>query len=357
MARQIFSLLLIVALLVASSTAQSCLGTPPVSGLLSSGTACDGSIPCAKGLACDLTSTCSEVKVGDTCVSDGGTGCPAQSSCVGNYGSQKCVANANPGGSCAQNAKDGAVCSTTNGCSTPTAGKCLGSLGDGCSAGTDCQSTICASGVCKSKGAFAWFFLLFVCFPPLADRSPFSPHLVAPCGSGSCNFNQFCDTTSTCTALPTTGDCNVFGNCAPGVRCVNTDLTATKTHCVKDYSVANGGFCTSGIECSTGLCWRNKCQAKSPDFCSWPSSASSTGCALGEVCSCSNGYLTNGYGTCTSDKCWTSFSDLRTCLTQNCENFSFDAPNFCVFKSCNTQYQAYDSCDSGHALWTLLVLF
>jgi len=332
MARQIFSLLLIVSLLVASSSAQSCLGTPAVAGLLSAGTACDGSIPCAKGYACDLTSTCSQVKVGDACVSDGGTGCPFQSSCVGAAGSQKCVANANAGGACSMQATNGAALCTSGGCTAVTNGVCIGQLGDGCSTGTDCGSGVCASGVCKNG-----------------------------CGTGSCNYNQVCDgATTTCVALPTSGNCYLGSFCAPGSSCVATDLTGTTLHCVKEFSSTSGSFCNTGKECASGLCWRNKCQTNSPDLCTWPplsSGSPMTGCSVGNVCSCSNGYLTNGYGTCTSDKCWTSFWDLKSCLDQNCQSNLFDAPNNCVFKACHSQYQAYDSCDAGHALWTLYVLY
>ena len=161
MARQIFALFLVVALMVSSASAQTCLGFPSVSSQISQGGFCGGVLNCAPGLGCDYTSTCNPpLAVGSTCHVDGD--CGSSASCNGPLGSRKCVAYANPGETCTTSptTNSSATCQAPSPAGCSSNGVCLGAFGDKCTNNNDCNSGFCTGGICLSLSFFRSFPLL-----------------------------------------------------------------------------------------------------------------------------------------------------------------------------------------------------
>jgi hypothetical protein len=115
-----------------------------------------------------------------------------------------------------------------------------------------CITTITAdAGDCTNTG---------VCvYPDICSPDPTDPtgtkqkcaapaHAGQPCGAAGCDFDSFCDTTTMCVAVKTSGSCTP-GNfeCAPGYACAGATPTCAKL-------VAVGGTCTPASSTSEEQC-------------------------------------------------------------------------------------------------------
>jgi len=322
------SLALIVALLVSAVSASfACLGTPPVANVLQKGDSCGGVFPCATGLYCDKSATCSPaISNGDACQLN--VDCPFQSACNGPVGSQVCVANANPGSNCTGDpTMKGANCPHCFG------GVCMGQLGDGCKADTDCSTGSCHNGACAS--------------------------LCAP--NTFCTIGETCSISagnpSVCQKLKTSGTCMLDSDCAPNYRCMATSVKKTASTCVKAASIADGNWCDrdnsyANLLCTGGLCWRNKCISKAPLV-----TESLFTCPAGQVGTCDNGYLIYGSGPCKADKCATPIFALTQCIATcgaHDASVSLSYSNSCAYKTCSSQYNAYLACDPNSILLKMM---
>jgi len=347
--------LVLIGLTFQSVAADNCLGVP---ASLSKGSDCASGIPCAHGLYCDVTGTCSpQVALGANCNSAIAHMCPYSASCLGNQGSQICVQNASPGQTCAQISQ--ALTSQTAQCGSnlycnPDTNTCqLGQLGDNCINNADCESLLCTGNVCVGGAAVG-----------------------ASCLSSFCVMGSYCvdsSTSGTCTSYPNSGTCGSEGICAIGYQCAALSPTETPT-CVANMSLPTGSYC-GGVDsaCQSGLCFENYCASKLPSVC-YNNEQNPIDCGNGQICTCNGQSMLAGTGSCVTDPCYKTASNLVACYEQNCLGYSLP-PNFlsasyvrsmtsytgaCMNNTCGALATAYVACSSASLLsasFSLVVLF
>jgi len=131
--------------------------------------------------------------------------------------------------------------------------------------------------------------------------------------------------------------------CAPWTTCTNGTCQAL-------FSVANGGHCLNGKQCSSGYCNVGNCTTL-PDSITTCSTDADCSTAGGN-CTCSlytgKQYCSGLFDPCTEDK-----SSLVTCLAGASCNEATNAPNSCSYKNCASEYKKAFSCSCSEAKTTI----
>lgn len=97
-------------------------------------------------------------------------------------------------------------------------------------------------------------------------------------------------------------------------------------------------MCQSNLRCTR----EGYCAAARLDSCT-----SSSNCAVDQFCACDGNVLTQGHGSCISNKCTQSLLNLLDCSVDNCNSFSVSTtlyPGSCMSTNCVNQINAYIDC-------------
>jgi hypothetical protein len=265
--------------------------------------AVEGAATCGKTGLCDGAGGCQLYSAGTQCAPPT---CPTSATtatlartCDGNgtcrpATTQSCGAYACNGTSCKGACGGDGDCAPGNVCNAGSCG--LKSLGQLCSAGSECDSGHCAEGVCCTTDACGncqsckVMGLAGMCHPvPDGEMEPHGG--CAP--STTCAFTGTCDGNGACRNAPATTSCGTAscsgstftpaGNCNGAGACVQPSTSCSayacgavscKTMCAGDGDCAtgytcmsnvctnlkaNGAICASGPECFSGNCTEGYC--------------------------------------------------------------------------------------------------
>jgi hypothetical protein len=275
---------------------------------------CDGIGGCAKYAAetiC-LPPTCSGNRENTAGTCDGLGTCRAQ-------GVQECGTYECTGGACINHCASDNDCVAGHSCVSGSCGP--KSIGQPCSAGTECASTYCVDGVCCNSNctgachSCALSTSLGTCAPsPAGNGDPHKVCLDQP--ATSCGTDGTCDGAGNCHKYPTGTQC-ASESCATGIYTppsvcdANGNCNAPDALGCAPY-VCDGtrcfSACTDSTDCSTGnVCTNSSCGLKPIGaFCSTNAECQSTVCAQGVCCAtacsgaCQSCAVSGAMGQCTA---------------------------------------------------------
>jgi hypothetical protein len=277
--------------------------------------ACDGVGGCAKYAAetvC-VPPTCSGNRVNTAGTCDGLGTCRMP-------GVQECGTYQCSGGACINHCASDSDCVTGHSCVNGSCGP--KSLGQPCSAGSECASTNCVDGVCCNSPctaachSCALSTSLGTCAPSPAAAS--DPHgMCSDSGAGSCGTDGTCDGAGSCHKYPKGTTC-AAESCSAGIY-TPTSTCDANGNCVAPDAIACAPYvcdgnsqcfqaCTGNANCSSGnVCNDNSCGLKPIGaFCSADAECQRGNCEQGVCCTtactgtCQSCAIAGSMGLCTS---------------------------------------------------------
>jgi hypothetical protein len=286
-----------------------------------------GASTCGTDGFCDGTGVCEKYPAGVACQSAGCTGstltflgrCDGSGACTASP-SQSCAPF-----TCAATGQCKTTCSADADCAAGAfcvAGSCgKKPIGASCGASDDCNSGICAQGVCCATACTGTCKSCAVagsagtCINVPAGQDP-----LAQCddqGASTCLQDGFCNGKGACESYPAGTSCGAStctaGTYTPAGKCdgAGTCTPAAAQSC-KQYQCGTGGACRTGCaadtDCATGyFCIGGSCAKKTTGSACTSDSDCGTGhCAQGVCCNaactgtCLSCALAGTVGTCTA---------------------------------------------------------
>jgi hypothetical protein len=266
------------------------------------GTGETSSAPTCASLGCVSPATCDESGSAPKCACPsgykltGGTSCTDIDECADstlhNCAAHATCTNKAGGFDCACNGPiytgDGTTCGCAAGYSL-VSGDCLADDGQTCSAGTDCGTGHCVSGICCASACDA---------PPnckVATGATCAGGSTCVYGTGAadgstCDDGNACTQTDTCQSGTCTGSnpktctardqCHVAGTCDPSTGCSDPNQT-------------DGTACNDGLACTpTDTCQAGVCHGSSSNPCgAGLGTCAESSSGPGYTCACNSGYM------------------------------------------------------------------